>query len=106
MFIGFIESILAVTAVIIRSNKNLVLIDILLGLVRIILVSVIAVIINNAIKAISYNNLINLFLTFFLMYPNWFCFRIVIGNGVMLIKVIIYSVLVLIILYVMFLYIK
>ena len=106
MPIGFIEFILATTTVIIRSNKNLVLTNILLGLVRTILVSVIANIINNTIKAAFYNNLINLSLTFSLIYPNWLYFRIVIGNGVVLTKVITYSVLALIIPYIMFLYIK
>ena len=80
--------------------------NILLGLVRTILISVIAVIINNTIKATFYNNLINLSLTFFLIYPNRLCFWIVIGNGVVLTKVIICGVLVLIILCVTFLYIK
>ena len=70
MLIGFVEFILVTTVVVIRSNKNLALTNILLGLVRTILVSVIAAIIDNTIKAIFYNNLINLFLTFFLIYPN------------------------------------
>ena len=44
--------------------------NILLGLVRTVLVSVIATIIDNTIKATFYNNLIDLSLTFFLIYPN------------------------------------
>ena len=106
MFIGFTESILATITVIIKSNKNLILINILLGLVRIVLVSVVANVIDNAIKATFYNNLIDLSLTFFLMYPNRLCFRMVIGNSVVLTKVITYSVLVLIMLYMTFLCIK
>ena len=70
MPIGFIKSILITTTVIIRFNKNLVLINILLRLVKTVLVSVIATIINNTIKTIFYNNLINLSLTFFLIYPH------------------------------------
>ena len=80
--------------------------NILLGLVKTVLVSVIANIIDNTIKATFYNNLIDLFLTFSLIYPNWLCFRIVIGNSMVLTKVITYSVLVLIILYITFLCIK
>ena len=64
------ESILATTTVIIRFNKNLVLTNILLGLARTILASIIVTIINNTIKATFYNNLIDLFLTLFLIYPN------------------------------------
>ena len=70
MLISFIKSILVTTTVIIRSNENLVLTNILLGLVKTILVSIIANIINNTIKTIFYNNLINLSLTLFLIYPN------------------------------------
>ena len=52
MLIGFIDFILVITVVIIRSNKNLVLTKILLGLVKTVLVSVIATIINITIKAV------------------------------------------------------
>ena len=70
MFIGFAEFILVATTVIIRSNKNLALINILLGLVRTVLVSVVADVIDNVVKTVFYNNLIDLFLTFFLIYSN------------------------------------
>ena len=70
MPIGFIEFILVTTVVIIGSNKNLALTDILLGLVRTVLASVIANIIDNAIKAVFHNNLIDLSLTLSLIYPN------------------------------------
>ena len=50
MLIGSVDFILATTTVIIRSNKNLVLTKISLGLVRTVLVNVIAVVINNTIK--------------------------------------------------------
>ena len=68
MPIGFIKFILVTITVIIRFNENLALTNILLGLVRTVLVSVIATIINDAIKATFYNNLINLSLTLFLIY--------------------------------------
>ena len=100
------ESILVATMVVIGFNKNLALTNILLGLVRIILVNVVATIINNTIKTTFYNNLIDLSLTLFLIYSNWFYFQIVIGNSIVLTKIITYSVLVLIIPCVMFLYIK
>ena len=100
------EFILAIITVVIRFNKNLALTNILLGLVRTVLVSVIANVINNAIKTAFYNDLIDLSLTFFLIYPNRLCFWIVISDGVVLIKVITCSVLVLIIPCVMFLCIK
>ena len=70
MLIGFIKSILVTTMVIIRFNKNLTLTNILLGLVRTVLASVIVTIINNTIKTTFHNNLINLSLILFLMYPN------------------------------------
>ena len=70
MPIGSIESILAITIVIIRSNKNLVLTNILLGSVRTVLASVIANIINNTIKATFHNNLIDPSSTLFPIYPN------------------------------------
>ena len=47
---GSIDFILAITIVIIKSNKNLVLTNVLLGLVRTISINVITTIINNAIK--------------------------------------------------------
>ena len=106
MLIGFTEFILAITTVIIRFNKNLVLTNILLGSVRTVLVSVIANIIDNTIKTVFYNNLINLSLTFSLIYPNRLCFWIVIGDSVVLTKVITYSVLILTIPYATFLYVK
>ena len=80
--------------------------NILLGLVRIILVSIIANAIDNIIKTTFYNNLINLSLTFSLIYPNRLRFQIVIGNSIVLIKVITYSVLALIIPYITFLCVK
>ena len=106
MPIGSTKSILATTTVIIRSNKNLVLTNILLELAKTILVSVIANTINNAIKATFYNNLINLSSTFSLIYPNRLYFRIVISNSVVLTKVITCGVLALTIPYVTFLYVK
>ena len=65
MLTGFTDFILVITTVIIRSNKNLVLTKILLGLVRTVLVSVITTIINNTIKTIFKKNLINPFFFFF-----------------------------------------
>ena len=70
MPIGSTKSILATITVIIRSNKNLVLTNILLGSVKTILVSVIANTINNTTKATFHDDLIDLSLTLSLIYPN------------------------------------
>ena len=52
MFIGFIDFILVMITVIIGFNKNLALTKILLGLVRTVLISIIATIINNTMKTV------------------------------------------------------
>ena len=70
MPIGSTESILTTTTVIIRSNKNLALTNILLRSAKTVLASVIANTIDNTIKATFYNNLINPSLTLSLIYPN------------------------------------
>ena len=106
MPIGSTESISVTITVIIRSNKNLALTNILLGLVRTVLASVIANAIDNIVKATFYNDLIDPSSTLSLIYSNRLCFRIVIGNGVVLTKVITCGVLALIIPYITFLYIK